>query len=435
MSTKVKGLVLIFLLCLTFGWSAFGSDWYVSESKGSNKAAGTREAPFKNIQKAINAAAEGDTIYVAAGNYFGLTKIGYISITKGVTIKGGYSADFSSRDILKNRTMIQPPNSSNGTARSYKLLDLNITSPSSSLMLDGLIIDRGMSNSYHAVKGKPKGVETGMWLEPPSKNDKDDGPSIKTPLVGGNTNGTVIISNCVIANGWYGVQIGHKTGKVIIDNNVFVSNLMAACEVRGMMAKTESELEFSHNTVLFNWSRTKAMEDMGYGVRVMTGMDYNIHDNIIGLSMLSGVDWTHVPSDKKIVTKVTLKNNVFFLNRQADLLRPGSGKFLRLHVADFEDMDEAGLDESGDTALVDPKAFKGIINAAYLDGFMNATYTEKTDYDPNSDANQFREAMGLNKQGKIDSDVSMFGNRYSIDDAVRLFGASKKAGAQIPAAM
>lgn len=416
---------------LTLCASAFAADWYVSPD-GSNKAEGTKAAPFKNIQKAVNSAAEGDTIYVAAGNYYGLTKIGYISITKGVTIKGGYSADFGKRDILKNQTLIQPPNTSNGTSRTFKLIDLKITDPKSVLVLDGLIIDRGLSNSYHDVKGKPKGVETGMWLEPPAKGSKDDGPSIKTPLIGGDTNGSVTISNCVLANGWYGIQLGHKTGKVLVDNNVFVANLMAACEVRGMMAKTESELEFSHNTVLFNWSRTKAMEDMGYGVRVMTGTDYNIHDNIIGLSSLSGVDWTHVPSDKKVITKVTLKNNVFFLNRQADLLRPGSGKFLRLHVEDFEDLDEQGLDESGDTALTDPKAFKGVIDAAYLDGFMNATYTETTDYDPNSSANQFRSAMGLNKQGKIESDVSMFGNRYSVANAIKLFGANKKAGAQLP---
>ena len=62
--------------------------------------------------------------------------------------------------------------------------------------------------------------------------------------------------------------------------------------------------------------------------------------------------------------------------------------------------------------------------------FLNATYKEKTDYDPNSPANEFRRAMGMNQTMTVQTDVSMFANRYPQDDAVKLFGVVKGFGAQ-----
>ena len=85
----------------------------------------------------------------------------------------------------------------------------------------------------------------------------------------------------------------------------------------------------------------------------------------------------------------------------------------------------------GNVSLKNPAAFKGIINAAYLTAFLNATYTEKTSYNENSPANIFRAAMGMNKVGKITTKVSMFGNRYPLAETFKLFGAYQGYGAQI----
>jgi hypothetical protein len=40
--------------------------------------------------------------------------------------------------------------------------------------------------------------------------------------------------------------------------------------------------------------------------------------------------------------------------------------------------------------------------------------------------------MGLPKQGKLNSQVSMFANRYPLPDALKLFGAAAQVGAQKP---
>ena len=66
----------------------------------------------------------------------------------------------------------------------------------------------------------------------------------------------------------------------------------------------------------------------------------------------------------------------------------------------------------------------------YLQAFLSATYTEQVHYNENSPMNQFRAALGLNKQGRITSKVSMFANPYPFESAVKFFGAVKGCGAQ-----
>ena len=53
-------------------------------------------------------------------------------------------------------------------------------------------------------------------------------------------------------------------------------------------------------------------------------------------------------------------------------------------------------------------------------------------FDANSAANQYRQAHGMNMQGSETIRVSMYGNRYNFDDALKLFGAKSGYGAQKP---
>ena len=55
---------------------------------------------------------------------------------------------------------------------------------------------------------------------------------------------------------------------------------------------------------------------------------------------------------------------------------------------------------------------------------------EKIHYNENSPINQFRAALGLNKQGTITSKVTMYANPYPFDSALKFFGAVKDYGAQ-----
>ena len=432
----MTGKIALFAFTALFSaMSLNAAELYVSKNTGKNSNTGAKDAPFKNLQKALDVAAAGDKIHVAEGNYFGLMDKGYLEMKKPVEIYGGYAADFSARSPLKHRTLVMPPASSNGTANSKALLNIELQNENNAnLVIDGLIFDKGDSNAYHASDGKPAGVETGMLRHPPeggvggvigSKN-----PILKG-VVGG---GKMLIQNCVFNNGaFYGIQMGFGKGDVKILNNVFTANIVAAVEVSGRSnTPNTTQLEFAYNTVFYSWSRTKDGGDMGYGFRNMTQVDTNVHHNLIGLSSMGGIDRTRIDSNKnyEAARKIKIDNNVFFLNKQADLALPsGGGNYLRVYVDKMEDA-EGVTSVSGNSELKDAEGLKAVLNKPYLEGFLSAVYKEKTDYDPNSPANNFRRALGLNQVGTMQSSVSMYGNRYPLEDALKLFGALKSVGAQ-----
>lgn len=419
-------IVSLALFIMTMS-TVYGDTLYVSISTGANKNPGTKEAPMKNLDKALSKAKAGDTILVAEGTYSGSFGVGYITIDKAVKLYGGHSADFTERDVVNHPTLFQPDNKSGGKSRKA-LITLGKSGQSlDGAVIDGFIIDMGMRNSYSPEEGKPEGVETGMLLLPPKKAKGENATVTKQCLfiTNGNKGGNVTISNNVFLNSAnFAIQGSIPTGNLTINNNVFVSNRMASIEVWGTSAKDIGNAEISYNTILFTWSRLKDFMDMGYGVRIMTKMKYNIHHNIIGASILTGVDNTRFADDEM----VQLDENVFSLNKQSDMeYSPESNTKLNLAADEFGDLEFASV--SGNRNEI-PQGLP--VDKAYLEGFLSARYTEEEDYDPDSPANQMREMLGLNKQGKLTTSVSMFANRYPWKEALKLFGAVDGVGAKKP---
>ncbi|MBQ1649296.1 MAG: hypothetical protein II047_12695, partial [Bacteroidales bacterium] len=96
-----------------------GKTYYVSVSTGSARADGlTPSTAMKDLQKAIDTAEDNDIILVAEGNYLGSMDRGYIQVGqfgnatndrgKYLSFYGGYSTDFSERDVIKHVTKFQP---------------------------------------------------------------------------------------------------------------------------------------------------------------------------------------------------------------------------------------------------------------------------------------------------------------------------------------
>ena len=434
---KWWGKIMVLIAVLGMSVSGMSGDLYVSKATGSNGNAGSKEAPLKNIDKALKLAKAGDTIHIAEGNYFGMRGKGYLEAMVPVSLLGGYSSDFGERNILKNLTLIQPDNASAAKSRKA-LLTFKKSAKGDQIVVDGIIFDMGMRNSYSDNEGKPIGCETGLLHLPPKYNrQKGDKPTVTEQCIyfpSTASAGDVLIQNCIFMNSAkFAIQGGHKDGNFRILNNVFVANRMAAIEIFGTGGKkgpkgpTEKggHVEIGHNTVLFTWSRLKDMQDMGYGIRVMTKLSYDIHDNIIGLSVLTGVDNTRFNLDEWL----RMDNNIFFLNKQGDMMytEPGQGQLERVSVMDFADFEFDSV-RGNKADLPGPLA----INKDYLEGFLTARYSETADYNPDSPANVLREVMGLPKQGKLKTSVTMFMNRYPVADALKLFGSLKGVGAQLP---
>ena len=98
-------------------------------------------------------------ILVAEGTYSGTFDIGYLESDKPVKLYGGFSSDFSERDVVGHPTLFQPDNASGGKSRKPLL---RFTRAVDGLVVDGFIFDMGERNSYDAAEGKPEGVATGM---------------------------------------------------------------------------------------------------------------------------------------------------------------------------------------------------------------------------------------------------------------------------------
>ena len=430
--------VLLTSLIASISMFASAKDIYVSLSNGKNKNAGTKEAPLKNIWKAIANAEKGDVIHVAEGNYPGKMKCGWVLLDKPVSLIGGYSPDFAVRDPLKHKTMFQPKNDQNdkkGTAMSLLRIEFK-NQKDFDMAIDGFIFDDGFASSYHETKGKPEGFDTGMWLEGPAMNKlRDKFPSANRyslfATLGYGTSGDIEIRNCTFVNGSnFGVNINWFEGDVKMKNNVFCNNRMIGANVQSSNAKPGAvKWEFENNTVLFTWSRLNDLADMGFGVRVNANVEAEIENNIIGLNVLTGFDNTKGNGKTK---KIKIDGNVFFLNRESDIQMTVSPSIAKVRVDCFEDLEGTdgieSIEENVD--LTDPKVFAGRINAQYLNSFLSMKYSEATKLDEGK-CNGLRSVLGLPLQGTIKTTCDMYANRYPMEDALKLFGAMQEKGAQL----
>jgi hypothetical protein len=397
-------------------------------NSGSNKNDGSKASPMKNIDKAIEKAGAGDKIYIAGGIYMGTFNCGYLQSDKAIQLYGSWDENFTKQDMKNHPTLFQPDNKSAGAGRKALLL---MEKEVGGTVIDNIVWDMGERNVYDPEDGFVEGI--GGRLRLPTEPLQGFNSTVGEPCIAiraGSLGGDVTIQNCVFVNGAsFGIQIGQRSGKVTIKNNVFVANKMAAIEVFGTCAGSNqkkdmvscSDVEIANNTILFSWSRLKDMMDMGYGIRIMTKCNYNIHHNIVGLSVMSGIDNSRFCKDEY----VKLDNNILFGNKKGDLeYFPASNVELHLTVDQFEDLEFASVSGNKSDAIALP------VNKIYLNAFISASYSEETNWDPNSAQNQWARAMGMNQQGTMSSSASMFMNKYPWKEALELFGAHKGCGAQ-----
>ena len=442
--------------------SKAGKTYYVSASTGSARADGlSPETAMKDLQKAISAAEDNDIILVAEGNYLGNMDRGYIEVGqfgngqndkgKFLSFYGGFSPDFSERDVIKYVTKFQP------TSQTFIAPLFNINArrpfdyrgPLGDVVVDGFVFDFGENNLYCApnindeMTGTPNtGVLTGRFIEPnamPScpKVGYANGDEYALHM---DVEGNVRIANCIFVNCRdYGIQALMGKGHMEVCNNIFISCRYSACQVKGNVKDADIEhvsLDFHHNTVLFTWTRTKAFEDMGQGFRFMNGIrTIDCHNNIFGCSSNCAVERVFYENNKSMeaLKESNLYDNYYFANkRDLELAAPGVAT-ISVSADRIEEAEQIGPKYEGNKEL--PKGNDAFINAidkSYLEGFMGLKIIQSQTYNANSAANQVNRMFGLNQQGSEIVRPSMYCNKYPWEKAKDLFGKVPGYGAQIP---
>ena len=444
--------------------AAAGKTFYVSASTGSARADGlTPATAMKDLQKAIATAEDNDIIYVAEGNYLGNMDRGYIEVGrfgnatqeadrgKFISIYGGWSTDFSERDVIKHVTKLQPkeqkfiaPLFNFNARRPY-----GYTGPVGNVVIDGLVFDFGENNLYcvanvnDPITGTPnEGVLTGRFVEPDAapncpKEGYANGDEYALHM---DVEGNVRVSNCIFVNCRdYGIAAIMGKGHMEICNNIFIACRYAACQVRGGVRDADIDkvsLDFHHNTVLFSWTRTKVFDDMGQGFRFMNGIrTIDVHNNIFGCNSNCGVERVYYESNKAMEeAKISnLYDNYFFANRR-DLEIASSGvASISVPAARIEEAEQIGPKYEGNMEMPEGNdAFINAIDQPYLEGFLSLTIMSSQSYNANSAANQVNRMFGLNQQGTEIVRPSMYCNKYPWEKAKDLFGKVAGYGAQLP---
>lgn len=452
-----KLFVLVALCAIGFGLVAQNipaDALYVCKETGSNRGSGTKDKPFKYIQKAIDVAQDGQTIIVSEGRYFGNLDKGDIKVeNKAVKIYGGYSKDFSKRDILGTPTLIQPDIASLGT-RTGATLSITSNKKVGDVVIDGLIFDHGYKNIYVGKNNTNaayiEGIGTRIQEQSGAggfggENFDESSTAKHTAELHFNMEAeSVTIRNCVFVNAEQnGVTGMLKCQNVLVENNVFCNTRYRAFAIDGGYPATQpgkpatgprTKIEFRYNTCMFMWGRSQDYmnEANGNAFKYANGVDANVHHNIFGCAVRSALDRAWVEGNKADEARkvANADHNIFFLNKMGDIEVVGGGKNMQVYVDGFEDLEQLTGNVEGNKALTDPNVFKGRINEAYLKGFLSLSYGSSSNVDRSSGANQFRSAMGMNLQGTMQSKVSMHANRYPYKESFLLFGAMKGYGAQ-----
>lgn len=333
-----------------------GRDWFVrADSKGGD---GSKEKPFKDPYQALEKVESGDTIHVAAGEYYGKLKVGHWKIdTTYIALLGGYNANFTERDPWKNPTVLRWVAGSKTRGGGFTIEG---EGDHTGAVIDGFVFDKKDLNVY-ANNGDLQVMES----------DKTEHITLASP---GST-----VRNCVFVNGAMGALHMYTAG--VIENNIFMNHLSQVVWITRHNDETPTQIR--NNTILFSWDSKRFGQGnttTGSLVRIDTGAKAVIDNNILEFADNHAVVVTAEPRDQVIT------NNVFSHNLFSNYWHDGV-------VVDDKSMNQlkdAGLKNSSGNVVMS--------STVPVDSKWFEVYLGRTAYVPGKvtmdDWNQLRELMG-----------------------------------------
>ncbi len=266
-----------------------GRDWFVRA--GSSGGDGSREKPFRDPFQALEKCEGGDTIHVAAGEYFGKLRSGKWLLTmRNLALLGGYDAEFTARDPWTNHTRFSLDAEEKAKGRPSGT-PLYSEENSDGLVLDGFIFDGATWNTY-------------------TDGSLDLKTSPLAPLVRlRGVDSPVTVRNCLFVNASDGA-VALDSAVAIFENNIVVNTSSDALVLN---ANGAGPAIVRNNTILFACDPTQRAgsgesSSRGTLIQLKGRGGITLDSNIIGFADNYGIR-AALPQDN-----ITLRNNVFGAN-------------------------------------------------------------------------------------------------------------------------
>jgi len=264
--------------------------WVRAGSDGDGQSARS-PAPF--LWRVIDRAERGDVIHVAEGTYYGKGESGSFLIkTPHLTLAGGYSDDFSTRNPFLHPSILSrgPGFKGNGLGIPRAHISGDEHRDHSGLIVDGFILDSQSRNVY-----KPDGqINTVSSWEGP-------GIAVSSP--------NITLRNLLIINTFGPGLTGHFAGMENLIENCFIVNSFYAA-ISLVATRPDTQILIRNNTVSFNWFRVNM--GGGHGIIVGNQGKITLESNVIAYIQTEDASYGHGVTNLRGNIDLSMKENTFF---------------------------------------------------------------------------------------------------------------------------
>ncbi len=318
---------------------------FVSISTGSGREA-SLEKPAKDLGNIISRLEPLDVVCIAEGEYLGRGENGVDDIEIPVSVIGGFSTDFTTRDPWGAHKTIFTGlhNSENFETQARLSIDSSDFATTlkeargediaHTIIVDGLIFDNGPRNFY-------KDETESMIVRQGTASDTPT-PESGAVIIRTGVNGKVLLQNNVAINfapteGVFSL-FGGKNAEVIIRNNVAANNTGSGFRIGTSFTGDEvPSYLFENNISVFNQKHTAYGTFGGSGIMLESSTNVEIYNSIFAYNDNFGIDNTKRAPD------VVLNNNVIASNGNADMVEFD----LKMDYDEIEDESELIWEASG----------------------------------------------------------------------------------------
>lgn len=389
MRTGITGTIRAMILVISFFFVSaglFGADIYV---RAGASGKGSMEEPYGELWKAMERAIRGDVIHVAEGVYTGKGGSGaFIAKVPSLTLAGGYSPDFSSRNPFSSMTILKRAEDYKGDNTGLPNGIVSGQGDHSNLTVDGFVIEGRTRNKYR---------NTGDI----SESGSFSGPLFET----GSPN--VRIRNCIILNPFgVGVYCKWQGEENEVVNTFVLNSFYTGISTRS--AQENAVILIKNCTIGFTWNQT----NKGGGTSVFIGSQGRtvLENNIFMFNQLYGVHNGFGNED------TVMKDNVFFQCQGGyyHFMDDDGKNLLAWKEEDLKDLNDEPefymLWEAGGNTAKAPGLKP---DSDYFEKFTNFAAAEpgKLEMD---EMNKWRQSLGLPLQAGPGKGKSNYGHAYPL---------------------